>query len=169
MTGANSYTTAKAQLEWAPALANAAAVLALAGVVGNVPHPDKALSALTPSLGLFGLGMLLGAVALHVSLAVARSFNSMSAKAEQNLEIMEDLHAGLEADSVGTAATKARLAARIPEAQRLLDGMRGEMASIVRLQDWPGRLNIASLACCGLGFAFLLVGHAAGWIRLERF
>lgn len=170
MSEPSAYLSAKAQLEWAPSFANAAAVLALAGIVGNVPNPDTALAALTPSLSLFGIGLLLGCVALHVSLAVARSITRMSTHAD-SLELMAEVGRKIQTfESQGwpedTKVTR-KLRSQFADVQKTVEAMGVELQVITRLQNWPPRLNIAALTCCGLGFCILLIGHSLGMLWLE--
>jgi hypothetical protein len=164
MSETSSRLVNSSELLWAPSLANGAAVLALAGVVGNVPHPDRALSALTPSLGMFGLGLLLGCASLNISAEVHGQLRRMVRNAERASELASGLHA---AAQEGDDTRRAALVAQLPDGEATLGDMRKALGAVSRLQNWPGRLNAASLFCCALGFATLLIGHAAGLVRLE--
>lgn len=59
------------RLSWAVAVAQGSGLLALAGIIGNVPDPNTALAALRWPLGLFGLGVFAALTAIQRDILAA--------------------------------------------------------------------------------------------------
>lgn len=66
------------RLAWAIAVAQGSGLLALAGIIGNVPDPNAALLALRWPLGIFGLGMFAALTAIQRDIIAASVMQSVA-------------------------------------------------------------------------------------------
>ncbi len=170
------------RLGWAPVVANGAAMVAMAGIVGGAPSPDTTLSALTLPTAIFGLGLGLGALAIQAS-GTAQLTNARHKKAEdQYFRASEEmLFFGADAPFKGhlfTAGEEPPPEPREPfDIERLIsvsDQLHRLLQPTIqaRRQTRFWRLvatasGVGSLAAFALGLSTLLVGHSLGWLRLE--
>lgn len=182
------------RLAWAPVLANGAAVLALAGIVGNVDDPDAALRALTTPLICFGAGLTAGILA---TTAQANALEALASKVirAQNLaerqriasEALERLEAQLAQLRQNTAELRsnlvqpddhaavdresARLGTRIDAARQESEVVRSELLAashdVAPDPTWSRVAQTAAIVLCAVGFGWLLIGHASGLVVLQ--
>lgn len=163
------------KMVWAPAIANGAAVLAAAQIIGNAPHPDAALRALTPTLALFALGLLAGVGVIEYAASTLIQVGATLAIAEE-AEIASGAakYAGEEAERAadgGDAAAARRLLdvaedrqARFVTAHQRLTEALASRKPHAHVAAFLNRLSMGLLAA---GFTWLLVGHHLGWLALE--
>jgi hypothetical protein len=164
------------RLSWAPAVGNGAAIVAVAGIVGNVPSPDTALSALTLPLAIFSVGLAGGLLSISLSGAVLDLLGSAQAQNDKlNVRLLElvdrttTLSKGVTPENAKDRATEAQQLAA--EADKVVQ----RRAKLLRRLKW-GKLraraasafNIAAICSVALGLAVLLIGHSTGRLRLEK-
>lgn len=137
------------------------------------------MSAVSGSLSLFGLGLVLGLIRIHffVSWLTARSRQSDVWLEQQRIEseipeahLMRRVPAPVKDDLATWVAQE-------NDRQRSLDKLNGweyyddEAAKAGRFEKFFGIGGTLSgwiaVLCCALAFLFLLGGHASGYLRLE--
>jgi hypothetical protein len=185
MTAQEAETTARyaaladqaaLRLNWAPALANGAAVVALAGIVGNVPSPDTALTALSWPLGLFSLGAGLGLASIYLLADVYGVLGSARLTMEANraamLEIVDESAALTKGVTPENSQERIAKAAKLPAKAKPIEDSTLALGRRVRGLKLRTRaaaiLNGASIVAAACGMGILLIGHAMGRLRLEH-
>lgn len=166
------------RLHWAPVVGNAAAIISIAGLVGNVADPDAALRALTPSLVFFSSGLFAG--------MLSTSFQSggLSAAAKTTTTIAQLVATG---NALSAASKKLRTkpppatpeakdkvlakadeyVARLQKVADDLEAARRDLKRATRALNVATALNGASVGICGTGLAILIFGHASGQMVLQ--
>jgi len=137
-------------LAWAPAIANGSALVSLAGLIGNVDDPDAALKALTPTLALFGLGLIF---ALFSASAASRQIALEKERVS--------FHAIYEAASIRESEAAVATSSRLPslESLKIINPAEAEnqYRSIYRLllerqatvSEWADKTRASSLKSIG--------------------
>jgi hypothetical protein len=159
------------RLIWAPTIGNAAAMIALAQIIGNVQSPDTALDALTGPLSIYGTGLLLGLGTIQLYsnamlrlTALPRDIDELQAETLELKRLSADLAASSSPDQEVFSDVHERAANANDELAR-----QRKVADFVNLVGnlvpW---LNGASVAAVALGTLLLLIGHQQGSIVLER-
>lgn len=165
----------ESRIYWAPAIANGSAILALAGIVGNVSSPDTALSALTGPLAIFSTGLALGIISIALS-AEAYSVVANTQKAQNQIkadlvDLFRDFFAAMDGLTAENAAVKVEEAKPLTAAAKSIQERQQELSN--RLSQTRFQVNLlqyfnrAALVSVAVGFLYLLVGHGVGWIKLE--
>ncbi len=152
------------RLTWAPLAGNGAALLAVAGIIGNVEFPDCAMSALTPCLSLFAFGIASG-----VSSAQALGWELMRLSREESETTRAvGLIRHWSQQDVGTKVVRDGLLSAVSAALDQLKKHQGRIRSTKPIVVIGRVLNGLSLAFLGAGLIVLLLGHHMGQIRLQR-
>jgi mannose/fructose/N-acetylgalactosamine-specific phosphotransferase system component IIC len=166
--GITYYFGAKQQLEWAPALANGAAVLALASIVAGASDQDAALTGLTIPLAIFGAGLCTAVFSLQLSFL---SFSKKSFIADTMKEIHDIAGPLIARFNAAPINEKVQMA---PEMLALKPKVETAQPKLVKamitykLSGWLSTtLGFTSILLCVLGFTTLLVGHSLGYLRLS--
>lgn len=167
------------RVSWAPIAANAAAILALTGIIGNVDRPDDALSALSSPLSIFGLGVLAGLAASHAQIDALRASSSASRSIADGMARMRPLlelakNFGQRLASATNDDERAQLDRDREGARQKIQHLRAELEKAeAKLRRWD-RANVASqilswgsVALCAGGMATLIIGHRVGSIVLQ--
>jgi hypothetical protein len=161
----DAYVAGSAQFTWAPALANGAALLALAGIIGNVSTPDAAFDALTLPMAAFGAGLLAGVVGIHQKLATTAFVAMFSAEAEDISQRLNDIAARISAGEASQADLDhvAAAFAQVEQNKR----PRPPIPPASKFSRQTNYWAYSSIASCAVGFVILIGGHATGHLRLE--
>ncbi len=168
------------RLNWAPALANGAAVIALAGIVGNVPSPDTALSALTWPLASFSFGAALGLGSTHLMADVYEVIGSgrpqlnanqaaMRELLDEALALVEGIKPGITPEDARERTAKAEaFPARAKAIHERTLALGRRIGGLHLRHRAAAILNAASIVAAAGGMSILLFGHAMGRLRLEH-
>ena len=133
------------RLRWGGLLSNGGAILALCGIIGNVDKPDAALTAFTPALAIFSLGILAGGLAnLSYQAAFALSAQSLAATAT-------GMTVNNKYNPMAVSADQAVEFHRIA----------------LRRRDLSRILQFISLICCLVGLSVVLISHSYGGMIIQ--
>ncbi len=171
-----------ARFMWAGALANGAALVALVGLIGNVPVPDVALSALSVPLLVFAAGAFAGgqagghlAVIAELEVLVATDAAlyeiALPAAVSDSLKDLQVTLAILEARFYGEAKPTPRrmneARARFEEVTLFVSKRAAQYAALKQTRAGRlGRWAMASFGCLLGGMVVIVAGHALG-VRLQ--
>lgn len=133
-------------LAWAPAIANGSALIALTGLIGNIDDPDAGLKALTPTISLFGFGLVF-------SLFSASAASRQIALEKERVSYHSIYETALIRESESDAASSSRLPSL--ESLKIINpaGAENQYRSIYRLllerqatvYDWAEKTRTSSL------------------------
>jgi hypothetical protein len=164
------------RLDWGPAIGNGAAILALAGIVGNVPNPDVALMGLTWPLAIFSLGLAAGVLGVFLKVEVLEQLSELPRRLRRirarTLSVMAETERLVEKLTLENADDVVGDVGKLPS---LLEPDQKQLKDIARRTKqltWILHIatvgNAVAISTIALGFMVLLVGHSMGCIRLER-
>ncbi len=170
------------RLWWSGGVANGAVLLALIGLIGNVPDPDAALSFLTPAITAFVVGIGAGAYAAYVYAQVggveviaatdAAFLESvqpyLTTRKSDELRMSLALLEGRNSDQLlppppDDRQARIRLERAVTELSHRAALSQAEKELLARR---IGLSTLASIACLALGIGAVLIPHVAG-LRLQ--
>ena len=164
------------RLSWAPVIGNGTAIVALAGIVGSALSPDTALTALTAPLAVFCVGLALGLAAIYLKSTVMDGLGSfprlMQPSRTELLRLLDEVEllvGRMTPENAGaTKAATDALAAKVPELVGPTSKVGRKLRNYKLRAQLATVLSAAATAAVAIGFSVLLIGHAAGALRLER-
>lgn len=168
------------RLGWAPVIANGAAMIAMAGIVGGAPSPDAALGGLTWPTAIFGIGLGLGALAVQAS-GSSQLTDARDRKAQKrysriaremnffgdNAPLKRLIFKGEEAHAEPQEPYDMERVRQVSESLRRIEPGDKDFHAARRWRATAKLSGIGSLVAFAIGLSTLLIGHALGVVRLE--